>query len=1400
MNRKYKTLIYLILSIFIFTNLSQVKVSKVYAQTNWLSDQDATTSEVSNPQADEVLPDANQYRYQKEELAAFVHFGPNTFNEIEWGERYGNKTPTQIYRLRNEFQADEMVRVMKEAGFKKLIITAKHHDGFAIWDTQYSDYKATNSTNQTSGEKDVLKIISAAATKYDMNMGLYLSPWDIHEKSYGYYDEQGRPTTKEKDHLDYNDFYDNQLKEILSNPKYGNNGRFDEVWMDGAKGSGANAQDYDFKRWFATIQRYQGKEAGREADAMLFGADAYTTVRWIGNEHGLAAKNTWSKSRVDKVRNTINSNRQGQYFVGFENGNQWTVPEADARITSGWFWGTRKKTPKSLSDLAHMYFNSVGNNSVLLLNIPPNNEGYVDREILDRVAEFGREIKASFATNLAASNKASIKANKIRLNSQTYKPGNLVDKNQNTIWTTNDGENSGQILVEFKQTTSFDIVSIEEAIQYGQRINSYTVEYRRNGGNWQTLDSGQTIGAKRLVRTSVIKADQLRISVSVPNGKVPILSEIGVYKSSKAFELSASAPDGIDVFDITDNNAFNLQGRWNSQEGPQFIGSTNKWSNTNGATLTINFTGSKVYLLGTRDPGHGTADIFIDGEKVETINTQGSPRKVGTVIYTSPDLSHGQHTLRLEVKNKAIGIEAAYVINNNGLGMIGFEENNYTMNEQERKDLKLVRIGGSTGKVTVRVSPNPGSAIQDDYNTELITNVTFEDGETEKTAPVETKRNKNRTGDQNFVAEINAVDNEKLIIGFYNTATITIKDDETPDTTLLRQLTSEYRRQNSEWYLPETWPGYQTAAEEGLRVLANEESNKEQVKEATDAITRAKEALQRRENYTEDDPFFFPEVLNRTRTLEAEFATLHNSGDGEKWPLQISENRWASNNKFINSLNNNDRITIPYYATYPGTYQVRATYRSGSDANKLNWREESGKITEGSVNAGSNNSSVTNTVTFDFVVTKEGEGTLVFYGTQQNSPQLDKLEITLKEKERGEIVNENLQYVLDTGSDVTEGNREINLSLDKHKNLIYTLRVENLSNSNNTFLREKYSDISTALPELLHNEKALEKGNIELYDVSLVDENGEKVSVLQNAYLSLPLKEGKTAEDLLNVYHKALTLTKLNTGDNITEAALNSYKVVGNTVVVKIDNLSPFTMEYKVEEVGEDNTLVGVENNENETEDTANVGESENTNATDASETEVEDTADTSENEKPTDENETAETTEAAEENEAEDTADVSETEGTTVVEEAREETNSQLVNQFKQTHKDALSKTVDNVTIEDEEKVINALNAYNDLSEDVKAKLETEKQLLESLKAKIMELKGSTEKEDKTSDNNTENKKEEKQTPAITVVGKPTSNVVVTKKLLPDTGAERGFKFIIAASLIGASLIGLSVLKKKEK
>ena len=1021
----------------VFSSIGPAVVT-VSAAESGVTDSDCTDKSTKEPESDKVVPDANQYKYQKDELAAFCHFGPNTFNEIEWGEHYGDRKPSEIFTLKENFDADTLVRTLKNAGFKKLIITAKHHDGFCIWPSKYTDYDA-----EAAGYKgDILAEISAACTTYNMDMGLYLSPWDIHEPSYGYYDENRKPTTKENDVDDYNEYYNNQLEEILGNQKYGNNGHFVEVWMDGAKGSGANAQDYEFTKWFDTIQKHQGIKAGKDADCMLFGAQAYTTVRWIGNEDGVAFEDTWAKSNVNYDNNTIDSNGSTPYSKGYENGNKWTVPECDGRITSGWFWGTQKKTPKTITQLANMYFDSVGHNATMLLNVPPNNQGTVDQPILKRIEEFGQNVEESFRTNLAKAEGTTIVASDVRGNDAKFKPGNVVDSDDSTYWTTNDGKTSGSLTIKWNTAKKFDVVSFEEAIQKGQHINSYKVEYKASDdAQWQTLKSGVTVGAKRLVRTAPVSATQVKITVGTSNGKVPMLSEVGVYKASEGFQLAGAAPEGMDTTSVNETSKFKFSSTgWNPQTGSQYINGQNTWSNKAGAEFTYKFSGTKVYLMGTTDPGHGQADVYIDGKLVETINTHAESRSTGAKIFESKDLEDKEHTLRLVAKtNAAIGVEAAYVINNGGVGMIELENSAYTMNEESSLDVKIKRVGGTKGIITAKIQPNPGSAIQDDFNTEFSPTVTLEDGVSEKIVKVaETRRNTNLTGDRVFSIELTEKKPKNAIIGFNGSARITIKDADGITKDKLQTLVTNSAALEEHLY-SEGWDAFAKALKTAQEVVANENATDETIRSAYTELESAKNALVAREKYTEADRFNFLWKTGTSAKLEAEFATeLNNSNDSDsdpKWPMKIADNRDASNGKFVTDMAFKDVLKYAYHADKAGTYHVVMRYRSGSaenEKNSIKITEANGNIEEKTVvvDPTKNNGNVVfGTVEFDIEVKTPGDGMISITAPDTNkgpgidyfiiSPKnvvLEKFAITATAGEGGTITTEDL-----TDGKVTEG-------------------------------------------------------------------------------------------------------------------------------------------------------------------------------------------------------------------------------------------------------------------------------------------------------------------------------------------------------------------------------------------
>lgn len=996
----------------IFSSVGTTGVT-VYAAENGVTDADCTDKDTAAPTPDDTVPDANQYKYQKDELAAFCHFGPNTFNELEWGfdqstqkKLYEGRTPDEIFTLESDFDAETLVNTLKNAGFKKLIVTAKHHDGFCIWNSSYTDYDIA-STSYKNGEGDILAEISAACTAANMDMGLYLSPWDVAESTFG---SDGGSINNA-----YNEYYNNQLKEILSNQKYGNNGHFVEVWMDGANGYNNVPQTYNFEKWYATIQKYEGIEADYEADCMLFGAGTHTTVRWIGNEDGFAHDTTWAKSKISngQIYND-ESQRAGDYkgdptdgySNGYEDGNHWTVPEADARITSGWFWGTQKNTPRTLTNLAEMYFRSVGHNATLLLNVPPNNEGKVDQAILDRVVEFGQNVQDTFRTNLAKADGTTITASNVRGNDIDFKPGNAVDDDDATYWTTDDGTTSGSLTIKWDSAKRFDVVSIEEAIQNGQHINSYKVEYKENdNASWQPMERGVTVGSKRLIRTSPISATQVRITVGTSTGKVPQLSEVGVYKASKGFQLSGAAPDGMDSTSVNDKTKFKFSSSgWNPQTGPTYINGQNTWSNQADASFTYEFDGTKVYLMGTKDPNHGQADVYIDNmdTPVATIDTHDTVRSTGAKIFESADLKNGHHKLKLVAKTTAaIGVEAAYVINNDGKGMLEIENETYTMNEDSDLAVKIKRVGGTTGEITAKLEPNPGSAIQKHFDTELISTVQFANGESEKVISRAAHANRVPTtdGDVYFTLELSS---SSPVIGLASSAKVTILDTDAITRDSLNTLITESEGLKEHLY-SEGWTAFAAALSSAKTVAANENATDTQIKNAYSTLYAAKEALVVRTQYTTDDRFQFPWKTGTSATLEAEHATTITEACGAtEWRCEVNSEAWASNGKYINSLNKTstgaDSVAYAYNAPVAGTYKVTVTYRSGSDTNKLAWSEQDGKITAGQVatpNSKVNNVLQAKTVEFNMVVTTAGAGTLVFTAPDGDSPQTDKFDIEL---------------------------------------------------------------------------------------------------------------------------------------------------------------------------------------------------------------------------------------------------------------------------------------------------------------------------------------------------------------------------------------------------------------------
>ncbi|MCY7101427.1 alpha-L-fucosidase [Streptococcus oralis] len=441
------------------------------------------------------LPSQVQLAYLEDELAAFIHFGPNTFYDQEWGS--GQEDPKRFNPTK--LDAREWVRVLKETGFKKLILVVKHHDGFMLYPTAHTDYSVKASPWRDE-KGDLLLEVSQAATEFDMDMGVYLSPWDAHSPLY-HVDREA----------DYNAYYLAQLKEILSNPAYGNAGKFTEVWMDGARGEGAQKVNYEFETWFETIRDLQG-------DCLIFSTEG-TSIRWIGNERGYAGDPLWQKVKPDQ----LGTEAELDYLQhGDPSGTLFSIGEADVSLRSGWFYH-EDQDPKSLEELVEIYFHSVGRGTPLLLNIPPNQDGLFGEKDIQRLYEFAAYRDTLYREDLALGAKVSGPAL-----SPDFACHHLTDGLEASSWAS-DAELPIQLELDLGSPKTFDVIELREDLKLGQRIAAFHVQVELNGV-WQEFGSGYTVGYKRLLRGSVVEAQKIRVTITEAQA-LPLLTKISLYKT-----------------------------------------------------------------------------------------------------------------------------------------------------------------------------------------------------------------------------------------------------------------------------------------------------------------------------------------------------------------------------------------------------------------------------------------------------------------------------------------------------------------------------------------------------------------------------------------------------------------------------------------------------------------------------------------------------------------------------------------------------------------------------------------------------------------------------------------------------------------------------------------------------
>lgn len=459
-------------------------------------------AQVSVPKPFGPIPSANQLRWQNMEYYGFIHYSLNTYTDQSWG--YGNED----VKLFNPGQLDcrQWARTCKEAGMKGVILVAKHHCGFCLWPSKYTEYSVKNAPWK-NGKGDVVREMADACKEYGLKLGIYLSPWDRNRADYG------KP--------EYITYFRNQLTELLTNY-----GPIFEIWFDGANGGsgyygGANETRtidrttyYDWANTYKLVRKLQPNiviwnDNGDRAD-----------LRWVGTEGGSVGETNWS------LLNATGDVPYNMLHYGVEDGNAWVPGEVNTSIRPEWFYHpSEDQKVKTVPQLMETYYNSIGHNGTLLLNFPIMPNGLINPIDEKSALGFAEAVKAAFSNDLAKNKPAT--ADNVRGGSKGFGAGNVTDNDKNTYWATDDGVNTASLTIDLGKPTRFNRFLAQEYVRLGQRVKAFKIEAFIDG-NWKELANGTTIGYKRIVSFPDVVAQKIRFAITASKSSI-VISNVGVY-------------------------------------------------------------------------------------------------------------------------------------------------------------------------------------------------------------------------------------------------------------------------------------------------------------------------------------------------------------------------------------------------------------------------------------------------------------------------------------------------------------------------------------------------------------------------------------------------------------------------------------------------------------------------------------------------------------------------------------------------------------------------------------------------------------------------------------------------------------------------------------------------------